>query len=349
MGRRSSRRLTACVLVASVLLAACGSGGKKATTTTTAQPTTTVPGVGPVAPLTGLPESDQAKRDRPLLAVKIDNHPQARPQFGLEHADSIVEEKVEGGLTRLLALFQTDDADRLGPVRSLRSTDVAWLKPQGGMIAYSGGIDPVKKMVKPAGITDLGADSYGVKYYKRRSDRPYEHSMYTMTNVLRELTPKGAGPAKQMYQYVLPGQSFGGAGVVPVSGISARMSGMPTAASFDWAWDGGSKTFKRSTDGKAHEIEGVGQISMTNVVLQFVPYRATPWTDAAKSPVDEAVVTGSGEAWFLSNGQLVKGRWSRPNDSDMTTYTDSSGAVMKLQPGKTWMTLIPEGTSVGVR
>lgn len=352
--RRNLLAVAACGALV-VAVGACGGKGHGAASTSTSskgsvvgQPTTTAGAGGPVAPLTGLPQPDEAKRNRPLLVVKIDNHPQARPQFGIDHADDIVEEKVEGGLTRFMALFQSDDADRVGPVRSLRSTDAEWLKPEGGMIAYSGGIDPVKALLPRYGITDLGADNHGPKYYKRRSDRPYEHSMYVSTPVLRELTPKGAAAPKPLFTYLPAGQPFGGAGAAPVTSVSGAVADGATAARFDWTWNAASGTFLRGTDSAVHNVEGVGQIAMRNVVIQFTDYRPTPWRDRANSVVDEAVTTGSGDAWVLSDGKLVKGRWSRPSDNDITSYTDASGAALALQPGRTWLMLVPTGRNLDV-
>ena len=334
------------VVVACLALGACSGGKKKTDPTTPSAPSsssTTAGAAGPVAPLTGLPLADDGIRNRPLLVVKVDNHPEARPQFGIDRADVMVEEKVEGGLSRFMALFHSQDVDRVGPVRSLRSTDPKWLQPEGGMIAYSGGIDPVKRLLPQYGIVDLGADNHGTTYYKRRGDRSFEHGMYTITPVLRTLSPPGLPAAKPLFPYLAAGEKFGGAGAAPVSSVSLRMDGSPTATSFDWTWNAEKAAFLRGTDGRPHEIEGVGQIAMKNVIVQFTPYRGTPWRDRANSVVDEAVVAGSGDAWFLSDGTIVRGKWSRPTEGQLTTYTDASGAPMKFAPGQSWISLVPPG------
>lgn len=338
--------LTVVVVLATTVVLVSRDGNGDATprsTTTEAKVGTTTTIAVPTAPLTGLPEPDDGIRNRPVLTVKIDNHPDARPQFGIDRADVIVEERVEGGLTRFMALFQSQDADRVGPVRSLRSTDALWLRPTGGMIAYSGGIDPVRALLKPNGIVDVGADTYGTKQYKRRSDRSYEHSMYTMTPVLRELTPKDLPAPKPLFDFLSSGEKFGGAGAVPVTLVVGRAGEGASATAYDWTWDPSGGVFKRGTDGKPHEVEGVGQIAMTNVVIQFLDYRATPWRDRSNTPVDEAVVVGSGDAWFLSDGQIVRGHWSRSSPTEITKYTDASGAAIELSPGRTWLQLAPSG------
>jgi hypothetical protein len=344
--KRSSMGLLTALTICALLQAGCGS---KSSTSTAGSTASSAAAAGPVAPLTGLPEADASIRNRPLLAIKIDNAPEARPQFGIQNADDIIEEKVEGGISRFMALFQSKDSTEVGPVRSLRSTDVHWLKPEGGMIAYSGGIPQFEALLAPAGITDVGADSHGSTYYKRRTDRPYEHSLYTNTTVLRTLTPKDETAAKPLFQYLTGKSKFGGAGVRPVTSVSLRMNAEPTATAFDWTWNAQTGLFMRGTDGKPHNIENAGQIAMKNVIVQFTNYSSTPYQDRADSPVDEADTTGSGDAWVLSDGKIVQGHWSRPSNDDITTYTDANGDPIKLSPGQTWVSLVPPGQFTQIR
>src|SRR5687768_6397590 len=124
------RRAICLLLVIAFTAAACGGGddekAAKKTTTTTAAPSTTVPLGNGGAPLTGLPRTDEAKLARAALIVKIDNAPKGRPQAGINQADIVVEEGVEGGITRLAVIFHSQDpaADTVGPVRSARTTDI---------------------------------------------------------------------------------------------------------------------------------------------------------------------------------------------------------------------------------
>src|ERR1019366_3218028 len=105
-----------------------------ATTTST---TTTVP--VPVAPLTGLPDPGGSALHRPALTVKIENTPEALPQWGIEDADVVYEEIVNGGITRLAAIFNSLAPVKVGPVRSVRPTDTQVVWPIGGIFAFSGG------------------------------------------------------------------------------------------------------------------------------------------------------------------------------------------------------------------
>ena len=145
------------VLVALGLLSSCGGGGKKAastttTTSTTIATTTTAP--PPTFPLTGLPATDLGLLKRPALVVKIDNADgsgagnAARPQSGLNQADVVYEEMVEGSVTRLAAVFQSGDSDPVGPIRSFRTTDVAVFTPlHNPLFAWSGANDDFRAIL----------------------------------------------------------------------------------------------------------------------------------------------------------------------------------------------------------
>jgi len=109
--------------------------------TTTSSTTTTTIYDGPIAPLTGLPIDDETLAARRVMAIKVDNHPDARPQSGLDQADAVMEILVEGGFTRFVALFHTTDTDYVGPIRSGRPTDPTVLRPMNAVMVVSGGQD----------------------------------------------------------------------------------------------------------------------------------------------------------------------------------------------------------------
>lgn len=140
---RGTRRRTPLLALVAMLLVACSGGGgdgeKGAAGGPPAEVTTSTT-LAPFAPLTGLPLTDQARLGRPALVVKIENAPASRPQSGLDAADVVYEEIVEGGITRFLAVFHSADAEPIGPVRSLRPSDPDIIAPFGGLFAYSGGI-----------------------------------------------------------------------------------------------------------------------------------------------------------------------------------------------------------------
>lgn len=333
-------------------MAAC-SGGKKhdassagtSSSSSAAPATTTTTAPSTLATLTGLAVSDPAVLRRPALVVKIDGVAQARPQSGLDAADVVVEEKVEGGLVRFMAIFHSRDADPVGPVRSLRSTDPPIVKPIGGLFAYSGGIKPFIDQLHQAGVVDVGADADAGAYY-RRGGRASPHNLYSSTKKLREATPAGAKPPPALFSYLAAGADFAPAGAQPATHLQATMG---ERASATWDWDGAAKVWRRGMDGSAHTVEGGAQLGFTNVIVQFVGYRNTGQFDVVREPVDEAVVVGAGDALVLSGGKVVAAKWSKPSPDAVTAYTDSAGAPVKLPPGQTWVMLPPVGSPAPFR
>ena len=336
------RRLTLAV-AALVLLAACGGGGERSGSAGRAEGPTTA--LAPFAPLTGLPLADQARLARPALIVKVENAPVSRPQSGLDAADVVFEEIVEGGITRFLAVYQSADANLVGPVRSVRPSDPDIAAPFGGLFAYSGGIPPfIDALRKTPGITDVGVDLLDEgpdKPYTRRSNRPPPSNLYTSTPKLYAKTPaKGAKPPARFADFLPDGQAFGGAGAKPAVNLNLTVG--KTAVVFDY--DAASKTYRRSG-----LVEGAGAVAATNVVVQFTNYQDTDETDQSDTTVEKAVIVGSGDALILSGGVVVRGRWSKSSATAYTTWTDASGAPIRLAPGHTWVELPRTGAPVTTR
>lgn len=137
-------------------------------------------------PLTGADAPEDVDLQRPVLAVKIDNASRARPQAGLESADVVYEELVEGGITRFLAIFHCRDAERLGPVRSGRMVDPDLLQQYAPVLfAYSGANDSVLgKVASTPGVVDLQHGKLGSAYF-RQPGRPAPHNLFTSTEAIR--------------------------------------------------------------------------------------------------------------------------------------------------------------------
>ena len=344
--RTLSRRAVAVVVAGAVgLTAACG-GGKKAAP----RPTTSLASTTTTAPLrfalTGLPSSDAKIVNRPVLVVKIENAPEARPQAGLDVADVVYEEVVEGGLTRFLAVFQSRDADLVGPVRSVRPTDPNIVRPLGGLFAYSGGTKKFISLLHQAPIRDVGYDE-DTGAYDKRSGRKAPHNLYSSTKKLYEKAKDSDRNPPALFPFLPVGTSFGGLTATPAASVNVVLGPLGTAL---FKYDPSTGTWQRSEQGTPHVAEGGVQIAPANVIVQYVRYVPSPGdTDVVGEPVYIAQVVGSGDAWVFANGKLVKGHWSKPTPDAITTYTDSAGAPIALVPGQTWVELAPVGaqTTVG--
>ncbi|MEA2843702.1 MAG: hypothetical protein QOJ69_1373 [Actinomycetota bacterium] len=333
---RSRRRALVVVpVVLMVLAAACGGDKKKAPAETTiATTTTTLP---PIAPLTGRFVTDPALVGRPSLAVKIDNNADARPQAGIELADVVYEEVTEG-ITRFVTVFQSQNVDQIGPVRSVRPADPLIVDPLGGLFVFSGGSPAAVALVTGAGLAT--ATENDTAALKRRSSRRAPHNLYTSTADLYALPQTQGLPAPPpLAQFLKQGETFAAAGAVPTLTIEVPIAPNIKA---DYAWDAPATAWKRSTNGDPHLLENNAQIGPQNVIVQFAPY--SRFAEDAKVTYPEVI--GTGEAWIFANGMLAQGKWSKPAASAVTAFTDAAGAPIVLPPGQTFVELVAPGTTI---
>lgn len=345
--RRTTTTIAA-VAASLTALAACGGGGTKkaaakATTTTTASPTTTsAPTLAAgAAPLTGLGGGAPA---RPALVVKIDNAPKARPQAGLNQADIVIEEKVEDGVTRFFSIFNSHDSDPVGPVRSARSTDIVLVTPLNHpLFAYSGTNATFQKLISAAPLIDVGVDG-DPGAYSRRGDRPAPYNLFSNTSALFKKAPAGAAPPPPLLPYRPEGQPLTNSSATPAAHLHLEFAGIHVRTIVDYTWDAGSGTWKRNQDGGPHTDMAGAQVAPKNVVVEFIDYVDTGQRDRANTPVPEGKMVGSGEAWILTDGKVVKGRWAKASAEAVTTYTDAGGAPVLLTPGQSWIELPPPGS-----
>ena len=343
--------LTALLAALALVAAACGGGDKKeATTTTTAPPeTTTTAAAGPppfpagAAPLTALPAVPE-KLNRPALVVKLDAAPKGRPQAGLLQADLVIVEKVEDGVTRLFAVFQSQDAD-VGPVRSARSTDIALVSSLNRpLFSYAGTNAAFQALVNSAPLVDVGINK-APGDYRRVGGRPAPYNLFSATPQLFAKAPAGSTAPAPQFVYRLDNAPLAAANPAPLAKLHIEYVGKNVTTVVDWAWDTGSGTWKRSQDGTPHVDAVGGQVSPRNVIVQFTEYVDTGQRDTTNTVVPEGKVIGSGEAWILTDGRIVKGKWTKPDPTTATSYTDANGAPIGITPGITWIELPPPGAA----
>jgi hypothetical protein len=337
MPRRTTGALLALVLVAT---AACGGGGKdeaKDTTTTRPAPTTSTT-APPLAPLTGLPATDADTLARPALVVKIDNvEPKSRPQAGVNAADVVFEERVEGSVTRLLAIFHSTDTSPVGPVRSARTSDLGVLNAlHVPYFAWSGANDFFKKRIREAPLTDVGYDAASSHYKRDPKRRAPDNLMLLSSAELRNLpAADGAAPPPPFFQYRAPGQVP--AHLQPVTQVHVTYGSSAGSAPVDYAWNGTG--WARSQSGTPHvDADGL-QVAPANVIIQFVDYISSGVNDQFGKPIPEAQLVGTGSCWVLTAGGLIEGTWSKPTLQDVTSYKDVDGNPITLTPGRTWVAL----------
>jgi len=310
VAKRTTRLVAAIMVVtAGALVAACD-----LRTGTDPAPTTTA----------------QADLSAPVVAIKIDNVPAARPQTGLGLADVVYVEPVEGGLTRLVAIFAADLPDEAGPVRSARRTDLDLLAQYGKpVLAYSGAAPDLLPELRSANLVNASPDDAAAAYH-RSPDRPAPHNLYVRPAQL----PDGAiGPAQ-------PPLLFGAApeGGVPTTSHDVAFS----AAGFTFTWSAPDGRWRIAMNGAPATSTESGPLTAATVVVQRVVVTAGETGEDAggtASPVAQTV--GSGQSDVLRDGRLFAGTWSRPAPDAPTRYQTDSGADLPLASGPVWVLLLP--------
>lgn len=342
-------RLTAIVGVAALAATACSKKNANVSASTSAGASASAAAAPPACPLTGAPAPGGSIPPRSALAIKLPNDPTGRPQTGLDKTDIVFEEPVEGGITRLIAVYQCADADRIEPVRSARFVDIDVLQQFGHPIfGHAGGIGPVLDAIKKATfITD--AEYSGTPYqgdYHRDSSRAAPQNLYTSTKEI--YTTAGSGgpqsPPSPVFTYLTStataGVSSTVSGAAPGTTVHVPFSG--PAYDVFWKWNAATSAYLRFYGTAPANLSSGAQISATNVVVEQVSVTPSQFVEDETGTKENLIGTvGTGTAIVCRQGACVQGTWSRPTLADVTKYLDPSGAQIPLAPGNTWVELEP--------
>lgn len=265
----------------------------------------------------------------PVLVAKIDNSPQARPPVGLAAADVVYVEPVEGGLSRLAAVFSTDKPPVIGPVRSARETDLTLLDQFGNpTLASSGAAPELVAAVDRSALQNASAERQPGAYFRDYS-RDAPHNLFVRSDQL----PVGGGWPQASQLHFGPAPAGGGS----TQHQEARYP--DTVIGFDWS--PGYDRWLVSMDGAAYTGADSGQLMASTVVLQSVQVYDSAVSDIAGSVSPLAQTTGSGRALVLRDGRAFEAEWSRPSPQAGTTYTTPTGTAIPFAPGQVWTVLIP--------
>lgn len=286
-------------------------------------------------PLTGEDIPSGVDVERPAIAVKVENSPEARPQSGLEDADIIIEEIVEGGITRFMTIYHCGDAKRLGPVRSARFDDAHIMKPFTRAMAYAGSNDIVDKELARNDVISI---------LEKKSDALFRvpegstdvHSLYTKTTAVREEIEKEelARPDPDLLKH----------GAIP-DGIKTKKTRTITinftpSNTIEYKWNG--KEWQRFEAGVPFMSSTSGQISTPNVLVQVVRIdNSKKIFDTVGNPSPDITLDGSGKAVLFRDGEAIRGKWTTPKRGEAPTFETKSGEEFTFAPGQLWWELVP--------
>jgi hypothetical protein len=277
------------------------------------------------------------------LAVMVENHPDARPQTGLDKADVVYEALAEGGISRFMALYMLtparDDgpqADVIGPVRSTRHYFVYLAAEYNASLVHVGASPIGYAALSATGIRNVN-ESYGDPGIYRSRQRPPPHNAYTSTSdSFAAAALKGEGGPGSWGPLVFKDPSFP-AQAPPATSIRIRY---PPLGWYDvsYTWDPSSNVYPRVMAGRPH-LDGLTgeQLAARNVVIQVVPDEVID----REGRLDLAQV-GEGPAYYFEDGTVMRGTWTKADFGSRTFFWDTAGNLVRLNAlGTTWIQLVP--------
>ncbi|GLZ46645.1 hypothetical protein Acsp06_28300 [Actinomycetospora sp. NBRC 106375] len=312
-------RVVLAVVAAAVVaapLAGCGSAGR-------------------ASPLTGLPVTS----DRPVLAVKVDNSPAGRPWTGVEDADVVYVEPVEGGTTRLLAVFSSRLPASVGPVRSARESDVTVLAAYGHpALAFSGSAPELAPTLAGAPIAAVTPETAAPAFHRDPARRA-PSNLYADPAALLSAAGSagGASPPRDV------GFRFGA--LPPGGDVVRRRDVAFGTAELVLTWDAvrGRWIVEPGAAGPVVPATGGDPVGAATVLVQHVTTRPSAIRDAAGAVSPYAVTVGEGAAEVLRDGRSFPARWSRPTPTDPTAVLGADRLPVPFAAGPVWVLLVPDG------
>jgi len=291
------------------------------------------------APLSGRQISEEQAQKRPI-AIVVENHPDARPQSGLNDADIVFETTAEGGITRFLAIYHSSEPKQIGPVRSARSYFVEWADSYDALFSHVGGSEEALSLIKKISIADLNQFAFGSFYWRDKS-RYAPHNVYTTLEKLRAAaTSKGFkvdNAEVEGYQFKEDVEEA----VRPVAHkfkVNFNASYAPT-----YAYDPVRNVYSRSLLGVTQTDANTKEpIAAKNVVVAFSNLTTQLIRGTGYTMID---TTDSGVANFYIDGVKTVGKWSRTAGEQIKFY-GADGKAIQFNVGTTWIDFVAKGTLV---
>jgi len=330
---RATRAPLALLIAASLALAGCSGDAPSAepeTVETTHLDGTVeeveVPEEPATWPLTGeeVGNDGTGEARHPVIVTKMDNTPSSSPQLGLSHADLVVEELVEGGITRLAAFFYSDIPGTVGPVRSMRASDIGIVTPVKAQIVTSGAAQITLNRIAGAGITHY---EEGYKGFYRETSRyaPY-NLMANLKDVASTIKQKPARPDDYL--------PWGTAADLPKGAKASSLDADFGNHTTSWTYQKGryvnTNSFAAPDD----------QFPTETVLVLRVQVGDAGYRDPAGYPVPETKFVGKGAALLFHGGRVVKGTWSKPKLTSPLNLSTKTG-TLTVPAGKVWIELVP--------
>ncbi len=290
------------------------------------------------SPLTGVELSNPKLTNRRITAVMIENSTAARPQSGLAEAGVVFEAIAEGGITRFMALYQEDQPENIGPIRSARPYYVQWAKGFDAAYLHSGGSSEALNLIQSIGINDLDHGKYGSALAQRVSSRYAPHNVYTSMSRVDAVASAAGYTSSDFTPFARLAE--GEEGPTPdgkATKVNFDFSGYTYNTSY--SYDSKTKLYARSMAGAAHNDAVSGKQIAPRVLIALETSHSTH-----SNGVHSIYKTvGSGSIKVFQNGQVISGTWRKKSASAPLEILDASGENLPLAAGQTWISVVQPG------
>ncbi|SFE26093.1 Protein of unknown function [Lentibacillus persicus] len=296
-----------------------------------------------IFPLTGA--ETEAPVNHRIVSVMVNNHRQARPQTGLSKADVVFEILAEGRITRLLALYQSELPDVIGPVRSAREYYFELANGYDALYVYHGAANFVNDMIKERGIEHLDGAVYdnNGQLFKRESFRKAPHNSYLQTEAVNDTAKEKGYEVEQTYDPLpfatdeeaadFSGDAAGKVGIDYSSGVSY------TSYTVEYTYNENEETYARSSDGEKTVERNTGeQVTADNIFIVEAPHQVID--SAGRREID---LESGGNAYLVQKGKVRKIKWEN-RDGRIVPVKD--GKLLKFVQGNTWINVVPSSPGI---
>ena len=289
-------------------------------------------------PVTGEPEPEDRAARRPL-AIVIENHPNARPQWGLSLASRVYEAITEGGITRYLAVFGANDADRVGPVRSARTQFLDYVVELNAAFAHVGGSANALDLIEALRIKDIN-QFWNARPY-RRIQTPhlaFEHTVFASTTALRVLIGRRGWSARVSLDH--PTWKDDPAPCLRPPSQTVTIDFSTPAFRVSWVYRPSFNDYQRFLAGVPDVDAATGQVvSAKSIAIAVIP-RVHGRTRIGEDTWTFSDI-GSGKAWVVQDGTVAVGRWQKPSRTDRLRFLDAAGGEQAVDRGRQWIEIVP--------
>lgn len=304
---------------------------------TVAPPPTELPSL-----VNGVMVAPQAANKR-VVAVMIENSPQARPQAGLVSADIVYEALVEGSITRFMAIYQQNLPEKAGPVRSARSYYIDWLSEFDAVYSHAGGSPTAINRIREYGIKDYPHANDGTYWREPKAGVASEHTLFTNVAKLYEnsVNKKGWSATHDFQSWKFKNDA---SNAQTHTDIAMNFSG--SNYNSVWTYDAATNSYARAMAGSAHKDRVSGeQIKAKTLIAMIVNRSANAPYSTGKESEWSMDTIGEGKAAVFRDGTVIEGIWKKPSRTERTRFYDSAGAEIELNRGKIWVHVLGQTSS----